>query len=123
MNPEVKKLWVDALRNGGYQQGKGCLNNAENGTFCCLGVLCDIAHEAGITTHESAEFQYGDQNIMYSYGGSKYALPYEVSKWAGLATDDPTLVIEGGLTFMVSYLNDEEDYTFKQIADLVEDQL
>lgn len=122
MNPEVKKLWVDALRNGGYQQGKGCLNNADDGTFCCLGVLCDIAHEAGITSMESAE-SVDDPYIMYSYGGNKYALPYEVSKWAGLATDDPTLVIEGGKTFMVSYLNDEEDYTFKQIADLVEAQL
>lgn len=122
MNKEIKKLWVDALRSGSYEQGKGCLNNADNGTFCCLGVLCDIAHEAGITSMESAE-SIDEDYVMYSYGGNKYALPYEVSTWAGLSSDDPVLVTEGGHHFMVSYLNDQEEYTFKQIADLVENQL
>lgn len=122
MNKEIKKLWVDALRSGSYEQGKGCLNNADDGTFCCLGVLCDIAHEAGITSMESAE-SVDDPYIMYSYGGNKYALPYEVSTWAGLSSDDPVLVTKEGHNFMVSYLNDQEEYTFEQIADLVEDQL
>lgn len=122
MNTEIKKMWVDALRSGNYAQGKGCLHNAEDGTFCCLGVLCCIAESHDVTTIGSAEHSVGDANIMYAYGGSKYALPYEVSKWAGLTTDDPILLI-GGKRFIVSELNDSEDLSFHQIADLVEAQL
>ena len=45
MNPEVKKLWVEALRGGKYVQGKGKLHYiSKDGQekFCCLGVLCDL---------------------------------------------------------------------------------
>lgn len=41
MNPEYKKIWVEALRSGRYQQGQGYLKTY-NGKFCCLGVLCNI---------------------------------------------------------------------------------
>lgn len=40
LSPEDKALWVEALRSGEYEQGAGALNNAENNTYCCLGVFC-----------------------------------------------------------------------------------
>lgn len=43
MDKTVKKKWIKALRSGKYNQGTGCLKDFENKTFCCLGVLCDIA--------------------------------------------------------------------------------
>jgi hypothetical protein len=46
MNPEVKSMWVEALRSNDYLQGRGALNR--NGLFCCLGVLCDVALKNGI---------------------------------------------------------------------------
>lgn len=41
MNAELKAEWIAALRSGDYKQGKSFLKN-DDGTFCCLGVLCDI---------------------------------------------------------------------------------
>lgn len=40
MNAEIKTKWLEALRNGKYQQCTGVLQN--NGSFCCVGVLCDV---------------------------------------------------------------------------------
>ena len=41
MKAELKEKWLNALRDGGYIQGVGCLRSVE-GAFCCLGVLCDV---------------------------------------------------------------------------------
>lgn len=41
MDPKVKAKWLKALRGRKYKQGRFSLNNGD-GTFCCLGVLCDI---------------------------------------------------------------------------------
>lgn len=45
MNKELKQKWVAALRSGEYKQGKGKLLYHENGetSYCCLGVLCEVA--------------------------------------------------------------------------------
>src|SRR5688572_11113721 len=37
-----RKLWVEALRSGKYEQGTGQLANGDGG-FCCLGVLAICA--------------------------------------------------------------------------------
>lgn len=45
MEPELKKLWVDALESGEYTQGTGMLKysyDGDNESYCCLGVLCDV---------------------------------------------------------------------------------
>jgi hypothetical protein len=34
--------WVAALRSGNFKQGKTYLN--KDNVFCCLGVLCEVAH-------------------------------------------------------------------------------
>jgi len=41
MTPELKAKWLNALRNGNYTQGFGSLH--VDNTYCCLGVLCEIA--------------------------------------------------------------------------------
>lgn len=45
MNPEVKALWLEALRSGRYRQGRGRLRTTNpdgSNNYCCLGVLCDL---------------------------------------------------------------------------------
>lgn len=42
MKQELKQPWIDALRSGNYKQGKYCLVNNKNSTYCCLGVLCTL---------------------------------------------------------------------------------
>ena len=43
MNPELKAKWLDALQSGKYKQGHSRLRNADD-TYCCLGVLHDVAY-------------------------------------------------------------------------------
>ena len=43
MNPALKVKWIEALRSGKYRQGHNLLHNAANNTYCCLGVLLDVA--------------------------------------------------------------------------------
>ena len=47
MTPELKALWLGALRSGEYQQTTDTLKTA-NGGYCCLGVLCHVASKAGM---------------------------------------------------------------------------
>ncbi len=43
MEKTLKKKWLKALRSGEYEQGTGALHKVEENTYCCLGVLCEIA--------------------------------------------------------------------------------
>ena len=46
MDPDVKKIWLKALRSGEYKQAKRamCRVDGEGAySFCCLGVLADVA--------------------------------------------------------------------------------
>lgn len=43
MDPELKQKWIAALKSGEYKQGKSCLHDVEQDTYCCLGVLNEVA--------------------------------------------------------------------------------
>ena len=42
IDPDLKAKWVAALRSGDYKQGQHYLKTPDD-TYCCLGVLCEIA--------------------------------------------------------------------------------
>lgn len=44
---QVYALWIKALRSGDYEQTDGQLKNEYSNSFCCLGVLCDLAAKDG----------------------------------------------------------------------------
>jgi len=44
MTPELKALWLAALRSGEYRQTRDTLKDKDG--YCCLGVLCHVASEA-----------------------------------------------------------------------------
>jgi len=47
MDKELRDKWVEALRSGKYKQGKAKLaekNTDGSFSYCCLGVLCDVAN-------------------------------------------------------------------------------
>lgn len=107
MREDVKKLWVEALRSGKYQQGTGCLRMDD--TFCCLGVLCDLhAKETG--------GKWDDRNEYLDCSG---ILPSRVRDWAGLDQRDPF----AGDTIPLTGHNDRLLKTFPEIADLIEKHL
>lgn len=135
MNPEVKAKWVAALRSGKYDQGRGQLRSPD-GYFCCLGVLCELAVAENVTNLIKVNQDYPDYLVgsffAYYYGEQKdqEVPPIEVRKWAGfnhnelpdLRVDDEEAYGGESMTEIVT-LNDEEGYTFEQLADLIEEQL
>lgn len=123
MDAEVKALWAAALRSGQYTQGFGALY--EGGKWCCLGVLCDLAHEAGVLgDYEMDTYVKGPAALV--------TLPAKVADWLGSEYADPELidvvnpelidVVNGEVPepIQATVLNDDAKYTFRQIADCIE---
>lgn len=127
MDPEIRTRWATALRSGKYKQGRGYLQRADD-TFCCLGVLCQLAVEAGATdppelSHDGIAWTFGEGSITY--------LPEDVTDWAGLNDHNP-LIEHSGRNVSLAAVNDGiKSYesgvawdiapgTFSEIADLIE---
>ena len=124
MNPKIKTKWLKALRSNEYDQGIARLlrvvhlEEEERHEFCCLGVLCDLyARE----TKGKAGFVFETED--YSTIGVFYDtkkdcstnnLTSEIRKWANLSDKDEIKLMN---------LNDQEEYSFKQIADWIKDNL
>jgi hypothetical protein len=118
---DIAKQWTEALRSGKYRQTLNMLKNtfdepSEDGTkvgYCCLGVLCELAADAGILNRaENDGYTYEDAEGTYYT-----ALPPVVLEWAGIhfangwrSVDEPSLV----------GLNDEWGFSFEQIAEVIE---
>jgi hypothetical protein len=117
MKARIKKLWVDALRSGDYQQTTGRLRRETHsaGTgFCCLGVLCNLHAQ------EHPEIAAKETNPGI-YINSSSLPPAAVLRWAGIpSTDDSvTVMYKGKHTDLVS-LNDTAKLSFKKIANVIE---
>jgi hypothetical protein len=116
MDPQIRARWVAALRSGKYEQTAGSLHD-ECG-FCCLGVLCELAVQAGIMPAATLT------PLGWKYGalGEGSVLPLEVRQWAGIGID-PCVTVdlgEGREITSLSGLNDECEWSFGRIADLIE---
>lgn len=131
MDPTIKAQWVAALRSGEYRQGRHVLHNVDENTYCCLGVLCDLAVKAGVMSPGRREWNssVGGDMEVYGVAGDRAAqgavtLPVEVITWAGLEDSNPAVYVEDedGDEYLAE-LNDGYEYSFEQLAALVEDQL
>jgi hypothetical protein len=125
MNKDIAQKWIDALRSGKYQQGRGFLHS--NKGMCCLGVLCDLFDPKG--WHEGEEVtstSIPDTTLYYGYEAgqgstSSHYLPGSVVSWAGLHNSFGVHVFAADkLTIDLANVNDQPDSTFAQIADLIE---
>ena len=83
---QIRKLWTAALRSGQYRKGTGRLKRLD-GSYCCLGVLCELAVAHGIIRPPRLD---GD---CYTYDpDNKWAvLPTIVANWAGLSPANPVV--------------------------------
>lgn len=126
MNPEIKAQWVTALRSGEYKQGRGNLRwiSAKGSTYCCLGVLSDLAVKAGIACWSegisSGEIIAGDHHDA--------CIPVPaVCEWAGLDQGNSNDKPIGHLIGMNDGMTDSEGkhkrYNFIEIADWIEENL
>jgi len=119
MNDNAKK-WVAALRSGDYKQTTGTLHRRTNGrdSFCCLGVACVLAVEAGVIPPPRPEQAQADTADVIEYGelGEVAFLPAEVQDWLGMNTAIGHL---GSGDLALTERNDAGD-SFGCIADVIE---
>lgn len=101
MKKKIADRWVRALRSGNYKQGKQSLVLSD-GSFCCLGVLCDLATKSKVVSPDN-----------YSHLG---VLSDEVQEWAGMQSDSGDRKNRKSLT----EYNDHCGYSFNKIADIIE---
>jgi hypothetical protein len=105
MNPEIKVKWLEALRSRKFEQRQGVLRC--NGSFCCLGILCDIvAPELWDLEDEASQW--------YTLNGRGGSLSSSLKERVGI--DD---IISGTLI----NLNDREGKSFTEIANWIEANL
>lgn len=98
-----RKQWVGALRSGKYEQGQGKLKDDE-GHYCCLGVLADIAG----CIWEKSNHQWGS-------GGEYNVAPDRARDFVGLRNNQGE--IEGDLAL---WRQNDKGKTFAEIADIIE---
>lgn len=108
---ENRAKWVAALRSGEYSQTKGMLTDGAG--YCCLGVACELAFRAGVVGR-------GHEVYFDSFGTFNAVLPPSVRQWLGLALEDGELTGYEDGSDRLTDLNDGAEYTFEQIADVIE---
>lgn len=111
LKPEVKTLWVKALRSGEYEQGRGRLRSSDN-KFCCLGVLCNLHAQA------HPEFAAKQTNPT-NYDGRESYLSVSVMEWA--FKPDRLTRIEN--TYISLANMNDRGASFKTIAKFIEETL
>jgi hypothetical protein len=118
--------WLAALRGEGaykgvYKQGKNALHtkgeDRKKDTFCCLGVLCDLAVKAKIISvpvleEFDNEFQYTDNDGDIN----RAVLPIGIMEWVGLKSEDGSY---GNEDTSLAETNDS-GASFKKIAKIIE---
>jgi hypothetical protein len=141
LKPEIKEMWLKALRSGEYTQGQGHLHridetpSEEVHTFCCLGVLCDLAVKNGVAVQTTKLLRHdgATEFKVEVYGGRPTMPPTSVVQWAfdtaflarhpnsyeqyNVPVLNPTY--DDGMNQTLESLNDQ-GYSFEAIADLIE---
>lgn len=127
----IRRQWAEALESGRFRQTGGALKN-ERG-HCCLGVLCELAVEAGVIPPAVEILSYLEEMPTgeYSFSGHDAFLPPVVSKWAfgDLELDEENLhnprlnyldeFDEDESKQPASDLNDTYHLDFKEIAQAI----
>jgi hypothetical protein len=113
---------VAALRSGDYRQGRQRLRSVDEAgfTYCCLGVLCDVAASDGVGIWTRLPGLIRDTPVFFATtngDGSSVELPPSVANWAGTIRDP--IVTQGDDVNHLSRINDDGG-TFEEIADLIE---
>ena len=149
--PGVKRAWLSRLRQPGIEQAKAQLridtlqgNSTVTSAFCCLGLLCEIAVEAGVIkageperdlgsldfneepVTETAVIYVGDPRVSrggrIGLRGARFPElpPRSVSAWAVAGPLDGELIFR--IYSKLAHANDS-GLPFSDIADVIEEVL
>lgn len=110
INKEEFKIWITALRSGMYTQTTGVLQDAKG--HCCLGVACKVLIPEGQIKFK----RIGLELTNFLYGNEPSDQPLAPT-WLKKINDDFGDKNEG---YHLIYLNDNDELTFIEIADLLE---
>ncbi len=105
-----RRLWVEALRSGRYQQGGGALRETlKAGVFhCCLGVLADIA---GCVWDEDDDAD-----------GNSGLAPLRAMQFVGMRESCGAYILEGQTEGHQLTEDNDRGLTFDQIAAIIESE-
>ena len=143
-NKEAIREWVAALRSDRFKQGRAFLvlpaglGGNEERTYCCLGVACEVFKER-LNIHTVTDLSEGadptylirEQDRVTSYYWSednpdvreetvaRAVLPTVVAKYLGISRSPIVRTSQYGRDELVG-LNDDHEWTFKQIANAIE---
>lgn len=134
MLPEPKRLVLEALRSDRFRQGRNWLASQHiDGLVyhCCMGVMCEVAIEAGVDIRRAAR----PSGLAHAYNGHTILPPAEVAEWLfgtpRVQWKVPVVDDTGGLLTTeevvkprdLSALNDDDGWSFEEIADAIEEGL
>jgi len=108
---EIIAEWVRRLRSGNYTQTQRVLRNKDS--FCCLGVLCEVAVDAGVIPPAVSRPNHPS---LFVYDGQDRTLPQSVADWAGVGKAGD---YGPGIMESLASKNDY-GYSFEEIANLIE---
>ena len=115
---KLQKAWIEALRSEKYQKGFRYLQPTDN-TYCALGVAVLVAEKSGVRVHRQPTSCWGRTATYLGLIGQSLSSQPEVLLALRLSNqgEDNVLTMNDGL--------DEKHYkclTFKEIADIIEEQ-
>ena len=109
MDLNWKAKWLKALRSGKYKQTDCVLRrggNKKKATFCCFGVLCDVAGakwEKSYKNFDAYKCSFGDHTLS----------PSSLELFGIASVQQRKLIV----------MNDIENNSFNEIADYIEKRL
>jgi hypothetical protein len=112
-----QQKWVDALRSGNYKQGWNYLRQGDR--YCCLGVGCEVLELKRGEVKGGACYAYGADR------GDVSLSPIELREELKIdgSGSFKTAVIKKGIEHLtLTALNDSGNFTFLQIADIIEEK-
>jgi len=106
--------WIDALESGKYRQTQGQLRDSHydrgghvRHSFCCLGVLCDLARKDGGPKWDSHTTEWYDELENQVFSPVDGELPLDMRQFMGMSAAHETRLIS---------MNDDGKASFKEIA-------
>jgi hypothetical protein len=119
MDKNIKKLWVQPLRSGEFEEGKGYL--VRHDRYCALGVLSLLSLLHGQCT-------YNEEAGIGLFDNKRFSLSYNTMKWAAIAQEGNEFLEPGAGKVKFIYqrkmvsiagLNDS-GMTFPDLAKIIE---
>ena len=114
-----QEQWLTALESGDYKQAFGTLR--DGGSFCCLGVACDISGE-GVWKIKIDETLGNTMRYVTDDGEYNSSLPPTLVAWLGLRSSSGAFRVRDRMLDQLDdlvNLNDTLTYDFTQIAEFI----